>query len=40
MEHNIYYETTTIADIQRENIYLSSSNNYRIYNNNGLTTSG
>ena len=40
MEHNINYETTTTADIQRENIYSSSSNDYRIYNNDNLTTSG
>ena len=40
MEHNINYKTTTTAEIQRENIYSSSSNNYHIYNNDGLTTSG
>ena len=40
MEHNINPETTTTVDIQRENIYSSSSNNYCIYNNGGLTTSG
>ena len=39
MEHNMNYETTTTADIQRENIYLSSSKDYHIYNNGGLTTS-
>ena len=39
MEHNINYETTTTADIWRENIYPSSSNNYRFYNNDGITTS-
>ena len=40
MELNINYETKTTVDIQRENIHSSSSNNYRIYNNDGLTTSG
>ena len=39
IEHNIYYETTTTTDIRRGNIYLSSSNNYCIYNNGGLATS-
>ena len=39
MEHNINYETTTTADIRRENIYSSSSNDYRISNNDSLTTS-
>ena len=39
MEHNINYETATIVDIQIENTYSSSSNNYCIYNNEGLTTS-
>ena len=39
MKHNINYETITIADIRRENIYSSSSNDYRIYNNDSLTTS-
>ena len=38
MEHNINYDTTT--DMRRENIHLSSSNDYDIYNNYGLTTSG
>ena len=40
MKHNINYETTTTSDIQRENIYLSFSNDYRIYTNDGLTASG
>ena len=39
MEHNINYKTTTTADIWRENIYSSSTKDYRIYNNGGLTTS-
>ena len=39
MEHNINYETTTSGDIQRENIYSSSSNDYCIYNNDSLITS-
>ena len=39
LEHNINYETTTTADVQRENIYSSSSKDYCIYNNGGLTTS-
>ena len=37
---SINYETTTTVDIWRENIYSYSSNNYCIYNNGGLTTSG
>ena len=39
-EHNINYQTSTTVDIWRENIYSSSSNDYHIYNNDGLTTSG
>ena len=39
MVHNINYKTTTAADIRRENIYSSSSNNYCIYNNDSLRTS-
>ena len=36
-EHSNIYEIY-IADIRRENIYSSSSNDYRIYNNDGLPT--
>ena len=39
MEHNINYKTATTVDIRRENIYLSSSKDYCIYNNGSLTTS-
>ena len=39
MELNINYDTTTTADIWRENIYLPSSNDYCIYNDSGPTTS-